>query len=213
MHTQTHHALLFVGTFDALWPEIQHILCVEDSSAQHACDILTHATETLLIDDAHDIFDQTRTRVPEDRRRIVILSFAQATTEAQNALLKLTEEPGERTQFVFVVPSESVLLPTLVSRLQRVTGTKNTDVSETADVFLQASFAQRAEMLSPYIDERQMHATLTLLHALETRLAENIPENRRALRALAQARDYALRRGASLKLVLEYVALTIPRRV
>lgn len=47
----------------------------------------------------------------------LIIGFESATVEAQNALLKLLEEPPASTQFVICVPTRSILLPTVLSRL------------------------------------------------------------------------------------------------
>lgn len=50
-------------------------------------------------------------------RRVVLITEAQAmNVEAQNALLKILEEPGPSTVFCVTVPHRDVLLPTVVSR-------------------------------------------------------------------------------------------------
>ena len=54
--------------------------------------------------------------------RIIIVPQAQGlTTEAQNAFLKLLEEPPERTIFLLASDSEQALLPTIRSRTQLLT--------------------------------------------------------------------------------------------
>jgi len=54
-------------------------------------------------------------------RRVVIIDDAQAMTrEAQNALLKLIEEPPPATLLILIAPSLQTLLPTVVSRLGAV---------------------------------------------------------------------------------------------
>lgn len=57
----------------------------------------------------------------EGRRRIVILLDAHAMNPATaNALLKTLEEPGADTHFVLVSAAPHLLLPTIISRCQRV---------------------------------------------------------------------------------------------
>jgi DNA polymerase-3 subunit delta' len=57
----------------------------------------------------------------EARVRVAIISEAQAMNDAaSNALLKILEEPPERTMLVLVATSKSGLLPTIVSRCQQV---------------------------------------------------------------------------------------------
>ena len=53
--------------------------------------------------------------------RVVILPEAEALNrEAGNALLKVVEEPPERTHFILIAPEASRLLPTLVSRSHEI---------------------------------------------------------------------------------------------
>lgn len=54
----------------------------------------------------------------EGEKRIYILKNAQnMTVQAQNALLKLIEEPPAHTMFILTAPSRHALLPTIVSRV------------------------------------------------------------------------------------------------
>jgi DNA polymerase-3 subunit delta' len=54
------------------------------------------------------------------RRSIIVEDSQQLTTEAQNALLKLLEEPPADTLIILTVTETSLLLPTVVSRLQTI---------------------------------------------------------------------------------------------
>ncbi|HSX18078.1 MAG TPA: AAA family ATPase [Candidatus Saccharimonadales bacterium] len=54
-------------------------------------------------------------------RRVVIIENAQhLSIEAQNALLKILEEPNDDTVFILTAPNEQSLLPTIVSRCQTI---------------------------------------------------------------------------------------------
>lgn len=57
----------------------------------------------------------------EGRYQVAILLRAEdLTAEAANSLLKVLEEPPERTVFILVTTNEQALLPTIISRCQRV---------------------------------------------------------------------------------------------
>jgi len=57
----------------------------------------------------------------EARRRVVVLADAQALNpEAGNALLKVLEEPPDRTLLILTARQRSDLLPTIVSRCQHI---------------------------------------------------------------------------------------------
>ncbi len=63
-------------------------------------------------------------KVPTAKKigRVVIIEDADALSgEAQNALLKQLEEPPVGTVFILTTPSEQAVLPTVLSRVQRLT--------------------------------------------------------------------------------------------
>jgi DNA polymerase III delta prime subunit len=65
------------------------------------------------------LYDDTRTKTPD--QRIFIIDFAERMTiQAQNAFLKLLEEPGEGVYFILVSHSMSKLLPTILSRVENL---------------------------------------------------------------------------------------------
>ena len=65
------------------------------------------------------LYDETRTKTANDR--IIIIDYAQRMTiQAQNAFLKLLEEPGLGVYFILVSHSTSKLLPTILSRTEKL---------------------------------------------------------------------------------------------
>jgi DNA polymerase-3 subunit delta' len=66
-------------------------------------------------------FLQLKTLGTEPLRRIVIIEHAEGlTTEAQNAYLKLLEEPPADTLMILTVDNQRALLPTILSRLPMI---------------------------------------------------------------------------------------------
>jgi len=65
------------------------------------------------------LYDETRTKTASDR--IIIIDYAERMThQAQNAFLKLLEEPGKGIHFILVSHSVSKLLPTILSRTEKI---------------------------------------------------------------------------------------------
>jgi len=74
---------------------------------------------TITVQSIRRLYDTTRTIQPSGR--VIIIDYAERMgTPAQNAFLKLLEEPTEGTQFILLSHKPEVLLPTIRSRSQQV---------------------------------------------------------------------------------------------
>jgi DNA polymerase-3 subunit delta' len=79
------------------------------------------STEVISIDDIRDIEDTLFLKPFEARRRVVIVVDAESMThQAQNAFLKLLEEPPADTTIILTSSQPERLFPTIRSRCQRI---------------------------------------------------------------------------------------------
>jgi hypothetical protein len=90
--------------------------------------------------------------------KLIVIAASRLFHEAQNALLKLFEEPPEGTTIVLIVPGEGNLLATLRSRLLPLPvsahvgyGVSHMD-SEDAGEFMGGSAAARAKVIAKLLD-------------------------------------------------------------
>lgn len=159
--------------------------------------------------------------------RVFVIAAPLFTTEAQNALLKTFEEPSAGASFYLLTPAPDSLLPTLRSRMQRLTlqGVETPDSGVDPRAFLSAPPALRLEMLKPLLpkkkDEegeeagRDVGGALAFLEGIERLLlaarAAETDEGKRGVRAVLSARMYMADKGSLLKTLLEQVALLAPR--
>ncbi|HSW71573.1 MAG TPA: AAA family ATPase [Gammaproteobacteria bacterium] len=78
--------------------------------------------QEISIEAIREIIEFIKLKVPgSGLRRTILIENAQLLShEAQNALLKILEEPQEDTIFILTTPYEQSLLPTIVSRCQKI---------------------------------------------------------------------------------------------
>jgi hypothetical protein len=158
-----------------------------------------------LIATAHRLPDNTATE------RILVVATEYVTEEAQQALLKIIEEPPDSTQFIFVVPVGYRFLPTLESRFERVGALKDTQDTEVFQVFLAASYKERQERIADALADKDQRWQMELKRGLVSYLQKK----RLTLPLITVVElEYIVRvlltRGASNKFLLEHLALTLP---
>ncbi|MBP9669453.1 MAG: hypothetical protein KBE09_04150, partial [Candidatus Pacebacteria bacterium] len=213
-----HHAYLFTGSTDAHQQALD-FLSARGISVSGSADVVYRAYDRLGIDDVLQIVQRSITRPVDLPRRVVVLNFADATTEAQNALLKLLEEPPAPSVFFIVTPSPHTLLPTLRSRLSEVVDASGSGLPREVREFVGASVQARLEIIKELLatkdddDVRTLMAITTLLHGVEQAIAPGLAQApmRDGLRSLYAAKRALTTPGAALKPLLEQLAILLPR--
>ena len=84
--------------------------------------------------------------------KIFVVSFNFITREAQNALLKVLEEPTTGTRVFILTPSSNIFLDTVLSRVSILRSKKNTETIS-ADKFLKASYDSRSKIVAKIIKD------------------------------------------------------------
>ncbi len=136
------------------------------------------------------------------------------TTEAQQALLKLFEEPQAGTTFVLVVPP-GVLLPTLRSRMLEYKPPQGSPLETlVAKQFFAAGGKERSDIIATLLkdDEGVRERVREFVDALEIELHKKIKNKnaRTGLRDVDMVRGYLRDRSPSLKMLLEHLAVSLP---
>lgn len=73
----------------------------------------------ISVDIIRKLYDEMRTKTAS--KRIIIIDYAERMTiQSQNSFLKLLEEPGENVYFILVSHSLTKLLPTILSRTEKL---------------------------------------------------------------------------------------------
>jgi len=222
LKTLSHHAYFLVGS-EETHAELVSILEKKHKIATHANpDFFDLKYMTMTVDDAREVKSLAGTKpMYENAKEIFILMMNGITIEAQNALLKLLEEPPEYAHFFLIVPSAHLLLPTVKSRLSLIGSDHASTVSDSATAkeakeFVKATPAERLEMIKALMDaiskeKKTKQDAIDLLNDIEAVVyKENgAKEGKKALDAIDTARKYLNDRAPSVKMLLEYVALNM----
>jgi hypothetical protein len=158
-------------------------------------------------------------------RALFVIGVGEITNEAQQALLKLFEEPAAGSIFVLLLP-HGALLPTLRSRmlpypekLGEETAPKDKKRKSDTQEFLGQSYKTRSAAIAALLkdDEGVKERVRELLGGLETELYGQLQKTNgkkeyvEALEDIAKVRSYVGDRSPSLKMLLEHLAATLPQ--
>lgn len=212
-----HHAYVIFGDCTKSRTALEHFLHGEVGiTLSGNPDVWSESFETFGITEARHLKARMSTTVAKGGRRIVIVSFAKITLEAQHALLKVLEEPSAQTHIFLLAPPSQVLLPTLLSRVMILS--RPSEVGEVAPEmvrdFLKAYPHERLAMIEEITKEKDTLAAIAFINALEEMLTADgsytlDAKKRTSLATLATARGYLSLQGTSVKGVLEQVALVV----
>ncbi|GEM_PF-208662 len=124
LKTLSHHAYLLIGN-DSLKDELILSLAHDHGVAiQGNPDFFERKYQNFTIDDSRELkAAHEMMPITAAGKKVFIISLNGITVEAQNALLKLLEEPAEYAHFFLIIPSAHLLLPTVRSRLSLINTT------------------------------------------------------------------------------------------
>ena len=204
-------------------------------------DIVVLRYGLLSVEDARDIYNSALQAPFRGEHKALIIAANRAYHEAQNALLKLFEEPPSGTYLFLVLPTVGGLLPTLRSRVQilkhpsfaKATAGKEarSTKSETstkyhisqADEFIRASKEKRSALIKKLTsgsDEKERRTNREVAIAIVSGVeaaayagGRAIATNRELLKETQTLRGYLHDRSAPLKMILEHLSLVIPKNL
>lgn len=96
------------------------LLVIEPKKMVNGQPVVDMKEGNIIIDDIRLLYEQTRSRQPGNQVYIFDTGERSMTTAAQNAFLKLLEEPRQGLYFIIATHQYDQLLPTIVSRSQRL---------------------------------------------------------------------------------------------
>ncbi|MSU74284.1 hypothetical protein EXS57_00720 [Candidatus Kaiserbacteria bacterium] len=220
-----HHAFVIEAEIEegievaSAWVENELGMKVENNP-----DVVVMRYSLLSVEDARHVSERAAGAPFAGEHKVVIISANRAYHEAQNALLKLFEEPPLGTYLFLTMPSLGGLLPTLRSRVQVLgldVGRTTPHIAETAEEFMKASKEKRSAMIKKLTsgkDEEEKREyreeAIAIVNGIEAAayglMQKGDTKNTGLLSDIATLRAHLYDRSAPVRMILEHLSLVIP---
>ena len=189
-------------------------------------DVVVMKYGLLSVDDARRVTELAVGAAFAGVHKVVIIAASRAYHEAQNALLKVFEEPPAGTYLFLIMPSLGGLLPTLRSRVQILNaneGFTKPPIPESAEEFMKAGKEKRTAMIKKLTsgkddeDRRKLRdEAIALVNGIEQAVyahdeGQTFIKHAELLSDIATLRTHLYDRSAPVKMILEHLSLVIPK--
>ena len=203
-----------------------------DNTPNTSSNFLHIKSNQLSVEEAENIikFNSQKSFGVSGGNKVILIEINGAGHQAQNALLKTLEEPSSDTYFLITIPSSSLLLPTVQSRVETYSVhdffnkfdiREVSNEIESIDVknFLKSTYAERLEFIKNLINETGKEGEddssrlFIFLNEIEKTLKKDElgrSLDKDELIAVTNVREYFTDNGASKKMLFEYLALRLP---
>lgn len=188
-------------------------------------DVICQNYESFTIDDSLLIKDWHSRLGVAGGKKVCIITTKFINREAEQTLLKIIEEPAINTHFFIIVPDASKLQETIISRVHviKTKSNDNLEIKKEVFAFLKIDPKTRIEMLTKIIKNNKneensgrlrFYATsfvneLESIYYQKFKVDKNDKNIKYILNELQKSRDYLSTPGASVKMILEHLALVI----
>ncbi len=217
-----HHAyVIAAGKEEGIRSALAHAEAMLGIEAKGNPDVVILEYGLLTVEDARGVSERASGAPLRGAHKVIVIAALRAYHEAQNALLKLFEEPPPGTFLYLVLPSLGGLLPTLRSRVQELTqqAAASSQSAAPGEAFLKGGTEKRAAVVKKLTSGKDEDArrlmrdeAIALANSIEAALAERgVEKHAHALAELATLRDYLYDRSAPVKQILEHLAVALPK--
>ncbi|MDQ3089886.1 MAG: hypothetical protein M3Q24_01910 [bacterium] len=201
-----HHAYFLLGNKKVAEDFLNELFVKLNVKITGNPDVIFWRDVVLGIDQARNLKLRSESKAFGDKKIFVIAS-QQITPEAQNALLKIFEEPRPNTHF-FILADRNILIETLLSRMNvvRLNGEQNLEIE--AQKFLKSNVANRLVLVKEIIakDEFDLPTFLDDILSEMRNYKKSIKYQKIVFNVSLFANDSA----ANKRLILEHLALCLP---
>ncbi|RJQ32324.1 hypothetical protein C4572_01230 [Candidatus Parcubacteria bacterium] len=174
------------------------------------------------INDSHYLINWAATKPFSGGKKVFAAAVSAFNGESSNALLKTFEEANEGVHFIFMVSNVEMLIPALRSRLsiiELIGKEENGEIKELCEKFMRSLPSKRTTDIVKKLtaEKTEKQTIIDFLNGLELFSQDRLDDGNdkekavKALSELARCRKYVFDRAASHKIILEHLALVLPK--
>lgn len=204
------HAYILIGPIETNQKELNDFWQKTIDSFSSYPDKVELHFDSLGVDESRLLKTSQINRSLSGGRRFFVISFYDITIPAQNALLKVLEEPSSQTIFFILTTTIEKLLPTVISRCQVITQLPLETISpqiKLADQFICSGPKQRLDLIEKYFNSKEIDNRIkwhNFLNILETKIKLS------AIEKIWQNRRWLQRSGYPLNFITNHLAISLP---
>jgi DNA polymerase-3 subunit delta' len=212
MNTKIHHANIVVGN-DGYQKSI--VILNEELMFQTRGnpDFFIMKTETFGIDDARELGKWVAGKPLVGEIKAALFVVESITFEAQNALLKVLEEPPLGTYIFINIKSLGGILPTFLSRVAVLKSEEGEVIYDESDAqkFLKSKIKERLAVARSLAKKEEKSLMKEFLVDMEKSLQKSRTKSLASpdLRRILKAKVFAGARGSSSKILLDWLSCSI----
>lgn len=205
-----HHAYLLIGQREKIKSMVRDFLLQSlGLNIFSSPDVRVFSSSNLSIDDVRQIKVYEEFKDFGGERKIFIIDSDFITLEAQNALLKILEEPTKGTHF-FMIISQDTVIDTLRSRMYVLNLNEVTPEDES---WLSSSLEEKLELIKKITDDSNSNPkqeAINFVNKIERELYNSgVVNNFNKIVLCQNTRKYLYDKGAPIKMILESFVLSL----
>ncbi len=223
---ELYHSYVVEGNPDKTTKKLVGFLKNRGEIENQSPNLLIQTYESFTMKDSGQIKEWHSQLAFGQGKKICIIATKFINHEAEESLLKIIEEPGRDTHFFIVLPDSSVLLETILSRVQVVKdkdGDEKDEIGKIAESFISTKVRERMVLIDDFIKEKSYdensgklrYSAISLINQLEkifyTEFKSDISnkKNKKVLEEIKKSRNFLKQPGSSVKYILQNLALII----
>ena len=217
-----HHAYCILGNTKDVVNELEKFFLKElNFPIKDNPDFWYGEFDVMDIEDSRSIKGSHQNKPIAGDKKIFLVSANFITEKAQNAMLKLFEEPRGDTHFFLVLPSLNNIIPTFSSRFFIIDTNETGNSIINSKQFLKMPTGERMEAVKKLCgsisdEEESKIEVIKFINSLETELKKDInflkaeKDILKIFEEIEKIRQYAGEQSPSLKMLLEHLSLILP---